>query len=386
MEKPKLEDFNLSEEKLLFIEKFAEKKERNETVGCCILFIISFIIISSWIDNMTSVWLVLLLIYLLFAIPIWLGNRINIYLLSSSKNYSLYSKGKEDKKKYQAQLEEHKKYLEKIRREEARKIINQNLECLLDLKQKIFNKSIDDDSYDDFLEFQNTVRELGKYKEDMTWKEQDYYYNFEKYLQSRERQLEEMVQKHKIEKKEKEVEEVDIEEITGIGKIVVDDSENDYNKEGEEVITTERIFAGRKVDFEEVNKENASLGLKGEKGILNYEKESLHKNRRSDLAEKVKHISEDEGAGTGFDILSFNFNGNPKYIEVKTTRGGKKTPFFLSENEVAFMEHEPENCCIYRLYNFNDEKGTGSLIVANGYEEIKYKFNLKASQFKVKIK
>ncbi|HDR4901647.1 DUF3883 domain-containing protein [Bacillus wiedmannii] len=43
-----------------------------------------------------------------------------------------------------------------------------------------------------------------------------------------------------------------------------------------------------------------------------------------------------EGDGVGFDISSFDLDDNPKYIEVKTTSGGKGTPFMISANEVAF--------------------------------------------------
>ncbi|HCF55246.1 MAG TPA: DUF3883 domain-containing protein [Bacillus sp. (in: Bacteria)] len=43
-----------------------------------------------------------------------------------------------------------------------------------------------------------------------------------------------------------------------------------------------------------------------------------------------------EGDGVGFDISSFDLDDNPKYIEVKTTSGGKRTPFMISANEVAF--------------------------------------------------
>jgi hypothetical protein len=50
------------------------------------------------------------------------------------------------------------------------------------------------------------------------------------------------------------------------------------------------------------------------------------------------------------------------------------------------MEHEPEHCCIYRLYNFDDQKEIGNLITANGHKEIMDKFNLKASQYKARIK
>jgi Domain of unknown function (DUF3883) len=42
---------------------------------------------------------------------------------------------------------------------------------------------------------------------------------------------------------------------------------------------------------------------------------------RADLAAKARHVSQIEGDGAGYDIESFEIDGTPKFIEVKTTRG-----------------------------------------------------------------
>ena len=276
MEELKLQDVNLSEERLVFIEKFARKIEKNES-GILYSIIIVLYIILFWVGNTLVNWswlFIVFVIYMPLLIAVWLAKPINLYFLSSSKNYNLYLKFKENKNKYEVRLKEYKNYLEKIRKEEARKVINQSFEYLLKLKQKLFNKSVFDDNYEDFLEFQNIIKELQKYKKDMTWKEGNFYYtNFEKYIRSREKQLDEVVQKYKADKLYKEREEIIIEENEDIEKIVIDESEVEAFEETGEDKQRQRTFIGRKVDFEEVNKENASLGLKGEKVILNYEKE-----------------------------------------------------------------------------------------------------------------
>ncbi len=44
-------------------------------------------------------------------------------------------------------------------------------------------------------------------------------------------------------------------------------------------------------------------------------------------------------------------NGTDKYIEVKTTRLGKETPFFFSSNELQFSLKKADHYHLYRLFN-----------------------------------
>lgn len=73
---------------------------------------------------------------------------------------------------------------------------------------------------------------------------------------------------------------------------------------------------------------------------------------RADLAGKVRWISEEDGDGAGFDVLSFNNDGRERCIEVKTTVGHLTTPFYLSENERAFSVERPDAFRLLRLYDF----------------------------------
>lgn len=411
MQEPKLEDYNLNPEKLIFLDSFSNTIKRKDKwwKGIFTIIFLTVYVFFMWqvahkpreevMGNGSWLLFYPVLWYFPFLLAESVGKIVNSFFLSFSDEYKSYGKIKEDKGKYEEQLKEYNKYInevnkenerkaEEIRKKNARKIISENLEYLPGLKEKIFNKRI---THDDLLELKDTLSELMKWRKYMTW---DEYYNnycdFEKYLRQRERQLNEQKYISYSEKKDKESEEIIMAEVEDIGnntkKITIDTLMDANNEDADDNDITQRTFEGKKVDFEEVNKENTSLGLKGEIGILNYEKEILIRNKRGDLAEKVKHVSEEDGAGTGYDISSFYLDGQPKYIEVKTTKGSRKTPFILSENEVAFMEHEPKNCSIYRLYNFDIEKETGDLIIANGYEEIMHKFNLKASQYKAKIK
>jgi hypothetical protein len=107
-----------------------------------------------------------------------------------------------------------------------------------------------------------------------------------------------------------------------------------------------------KVNYLEKEQSNTKLGELGEQFVLNYEKWALTQKGKENLAEQIKWISKEEGDGAGFDILSKNENGTDKYIEVKTTKLGKETPFFFSQNELNFSKKHSEKFHLFRLYDF----------------------------------
>ena len=49
-----------------------------------------------------------------------------------------------------------------------------------------------------------------------------------------------------------------------------------------------------------------------------------------DLARKVEWTSQERGDGAGYDIRSFSAAGDERLIEVKATRGGPTTDFFVT--------------------------------------------------------
>ncbi|MPQ45579.1 DUF3883 domain-containing protein [Marinifilum sp. N1E240] len=112
-----------------------------------------------------------------------------------------------------------------------------------------------------------------------------------------------------------------------------------------------------KVNYLEKEQQNRSLGELGEQFVFEYEKWNLLKQGKHSLSDSVEWIARDQGDGAGFDILSKNLNGTDKYIEVKTTRLGKETPFYFSSNEFNFSIEHVKNFYLYRLYNFEDKVG-----------------------------
>lgn len=108
----------------------------------------------------------------------------------------------------------------------------------------------------------------------------------------------------------------------------------------------------RKFDPARRDARNRLLGRRGEEMVIEHERRSLTDSGRSDLADKVRWVSEEDGDGAGFDIHSFTSEGEDRLLEVKTTNGAARTPFFLSENERAFSSERPSAFRLLRLYDF----------------------------------
>lgn len=108
----------------------------------------------------------------------------------------------------------------------------------------------------------------------------------------------------------------------------------------------------REVNYLEREARNSSLGLAGEKFVLNFEYDRLNHLGKSSLAKKIEHVSESKGDGLGFDILSFDPDGKERLIEVKTTAYGKETPFFISHNEVEVSKEKQDVYYLYRVFKF----------------------------------
>lgn len=108
----------------------------------------------------------------------------------------------------------------------------------------------------------------------------------------------------------------------------------------------------RKYDPAARDTRNRELGKIGEEQVLISERMRLTEAGRKDLARKIKWVSQEEGDGAGYDILSFNISGGERLLEVKTTPGHKYTPFYLTENERLLSVERPKEFRLMRLYNF----------------------------------
>lgn len=98
--------------------------------------------------------------------------------------------------------------------------------------------------------------------------------------------------------------------------------------------------------------QNRSLGEAGERFALDFERWRLVQVGAGQLAEQVRHVSVDAGDGLGYDIHSFDSDGRDRFIEVKTTSFGERTPFYVSANEARFARDHRDRFRLYRLFDF----------------------------------
>ena len=108
----------------------------------------------------------------------------------------------------------------------------------------------------------------------------------------------------------------------------------------------------RKYDPVERDHQNRTLGKAGEAFVLDLERQRLEETDRTDLSRRVRWVANEDGDGAGFDVLSFDSTGCELLIEVKTTNGAARTPFFLTRNERNLAIQRPKDWRIYRVHLF----------------------------------
>jgi len=111
------------------------------------------------------------------------------------------------------------------------------------------------------------------------------------------------------------------------------------------------LLKGSFINHIDNEKENKRIGDLGELLVMQYEQEKLKSFGSKRIPE---HRSKSEGDGLGYDILSYDENGNKIYIEVKTTTKNVSTPFFVTRNELIRSQQDSKDFFLYRLYEFDD--------------------------------
>jgi hypothetical protein len=109
----------------------------------------------------------------------------------------------------------------------------------------------------------------------------------------------------------------------------------------------------RKFDPVERDRRNRALGRAGEEFVVDVERQTLQAADRGDLAEKVRWVALEDGDAAGYDVLSFEIDGREKFVEVKTTNGSARTPFYLTRNEHAVGTANPDIWRIHRVHLFS---------------------------------
>lgn len=109
---------------------------------------------------------------------------------------------------------------------------------------------------------------------------------------------------------------------------------------------------GSKYDVAGRQERNRALGRAGEEYVLAHERASLRKYGKHRLADRVRWISEKDDSA-GYDIKSFTPSGGNRRIEVKTTNGWERTPFYLTRNELSVSKRFRKEWLILRVWNFS---------------------------------
>ena len=121
-------------------------------------------------------------------------------------------------------------------------------------------------------------------------------------------------------------------------------------------------FRGVVIDYDIEQKKNKRIGDAGEELVLEHEKKFLEDNNMLHLVPKVRKVKD----GKGYDIRSYDINGNKKYIEVKTTTGINTRPFIMTDNEWEFMNQNADQYHLYRIYDFDKIEKRGKMFCISG--------------------
>lgn len=139
-------------------------------------------------------------------------------------------------------------------------------------------------------------------------------------------------------------------------------------------------FKGVTIDYDAEQKRNKKTGDDGEQLIIDYEKKILEAANLPDLASKVRKMKD----GKGFDIWSYELNGDDKFIEVKTTTGSVTRPFIMSDNEWEFMLRNDTKYHLYRIYEYDSSVNFGKMFCLRG--SLDGKVFTRQKQFEVYLK
>jgi hypothetical protein len=101
--------------------------------------------------------------------------------------------------------------------------------------------------------------------------------------------------------------------------------------------------------------ENKRIGDLGELLVMEYEQKRL---KNLGIRKEPVQKSKKEGDGLGYDILSFDENGEEIFIEVKTTKGKFNLPFYITRNELIRSQKDSKKFVLYRLFDYNVNSNT----------------------------
>ena len=111
----------------------------------------------------------------------------------------------------------------------------------------------------------------------------------------------------------------------------------------------------RKLDYAAQDEANRKLGRLGEDWVIGYEQHRLKEMGHPELFQKLEWISDTQGDGAGYDILSFDSDVLHRYIEVKATNRDIASSFIVSQNELEFSAEAGDQFYLYRVFQLSSE-------------------------------
>lgn len=102
------------------------------------------------------------------------------------------------------------------------------------------------------------------------------------------------------------------------------------------------------------DKRNRNLGRAGEEFVVGFETRRLVRAGRNDLAHRVRWVADLDGDGAGYDVRSFEPNGSERLLEVKTTCGNERTPFWMTRRECDVASENLDAYRLRRVFHFRN--------------------------------
>lgn len=92
-----------------------------------------------------------------------------------------------------------------------------------------------------------------------------------------------------------------------------------------------------------------------ERGAIGFEQQRLMALGHPELFQGLDWVHDTQGDGAGYDILSFEHDGQSRFIEVKTTNCGIASPFLVIHNELEFSREAGNQFYLHRVFQFRNE-------------------------------
>lgn len=101
---------------------------------------------------------------------------------------------------------------------------------------------------------------------------------------------------------------------------------------------------------------NRDLGRAGEEFVVGFERRRLERAGKSNLARDVRWVSDLDGDGYGYDVQSFDHDsGEPRLLEIKTTCGNERTPFWMTKRECDVAAEQGGIYRVRRVFHFRNQ-------------------------------